>query len=333
MKRMLIAATLLFVAPHAWAGDDAGAAAAPAEDHSEAALRAAERATARELTFEGIQAFEDADYSLARSKFERALSLVRAPTVALWLGRTLERQGQLVQAREFYFEATRIPVVGDQQIQERAQQQATERLEAIDARIPRIRCVISGAPADAVTATLNGGPVPSALLGAPIPVNPGTHEVVVTWRDQSARKTLTVKEGELGVALLFVATDVVAPAKAAPAAASNSPFKRVESPPAPARRAAVAPIGWFAVGGAGLLLGTVSAFIGLNRRDELLARCDGHECGPDQHDAVRAYNRARVVSVLGFAVGAAGVSVGTVLLRRRPPPPPESASTARAIAP
>jgi hypothetical protein len=333
MNRILLAATLLLVAPRALAGDDAGAASAPSEAHSDAALRAAERATARELTFEGIQAFEDADYSLARSKFERALSLVRAPTVALWLGRTLELQGQLVQAREFYFEATRTPVVGDQQIQERAQQQATERLEALDARIPRIRCVISGAPADAVAATLNGGPVPSALLGAPIPVNPGTHEVVVTWRGQSARKTLTVKEGELGVALLSLAADGIPPVKPEPAPASSSPFKRVESPSAPARGAAVAPISWFAVGGAGLLVGTVAAFVGLNRRDELLARCDGRECGPDQHDAVRAYNQARVVSVLGFAVGAAGVSVGTVLLRRRPPPPPESASTARAIAP
>lgn len=171
-------------------------ALAPAAAHAQA-IDSTTRSTARQLGTEGVQAYEAGRYDEASDKLERAYQLLKAPSLALWSGRALERRGNLVEASERYLEATRLPIEGtdDKSVQQKAQADAQAAHDELQPRIPRLLIEVHGATSSDVKLTIGGATVPSAVIGTPIPVDPKRIEVEAEHEGHTVRADVSVGEG------------------------------------------------------------------------------------------------------------------------------------------
>lgn len=211
-------------------------ALAPAPAQAQA-IDSATRSAARQLGTEGVQAYEAGRYDEASDKLERAYQLLKAPSLALWSGRALERRGNLVEASERYLEATRLPIEGtdDRTVQQQAKADARAAHDALQPRIPRLLIEVHGAPSSDVKLTIGGAAVPSAVIGTPIPIDPKRIEVRAEHEGHTVRADVSVGEGSSAkVVIRFQgnqsSAEVTATA-AAPSAAAGDPAPSTSATP------------------------------------------------------------------------------------------------------
>jgi len=136
------------------------------------------RATARALADEGMSFFEKKQYADALDRFDRAAAIIQAPTITLHAARALDKLGRLVEAAERYRTCINTPLEDKAPEAFRAAQEAARsELQALTPRIPSIEIAIKGPGADEAVITLDGKPVPKALIGVKTLVNPGEHKI------------------------------------------------------------------------------------------------------------------------------------------------------------
>ena len=146
----------------------------------------ATKAAARDLGKDGIALFEAGDFAGALEKLSRADALVRLPSTGLLVARALAKTGKLVEASEKYLAVTAIPPAGEEnETQTRARATATQEREALAPRLPTLKVELDAELVGA-TVTLDGRPLPAALLGVKRPTNPGEHALAAvleggTW--------------------------------------------------------------------------------------------------------------------------------------------------------
>lgn len=157
---------------------------------------AAARATARQLGEEGMKAYDKGDCAVAVEKLGRAHDLVHVPTLAFYSGKCLEKLGRLVEASERYLDATRDTVeAGAAQAQRTAQVESERARKALLPRLASVEIVLKPLAPDA-SVTLDGKPLPAAMLGVKRPIDPGEHEIVVLRAGTQTPRKISVKEGE-----------------------------------------------------------------------------------------------------------------------------------------
>lgn len=313
----------------AWALAPSLAWAAPVTDTT--------RAAARSLGADGVKAYQAAEYATATDKLERAYQLLKVPSLGLWSARALEKVGKLVEANERYLEVTRLAVSGgDEAIQKKAQQDAEHELEAVAARIPTVTIQIKGADPSAVTLTLDSEPVASVLIGQPQPLDPGIHHLVGSLGANRVTRDVTIASGENAVTVLTFAPPPVGlfasgPPKTGAEAGPTSPSNDSSG----AHRSAQRTLGFVAlgVGGAGLVLGGVTALLASGKRSEIKdsSACSDYHCLASESSLVDSYNSLRTVSSIGLISGAVVASAGVVLLLTSPSA--ESPRTALVLGP
>ncbi len=90
-------------------------------------------------------------------------------------------------------------------------------LQALEPRLPYLTITVSGDGAVDAVVTMDGKPVPNALVGVPAPVDPGEHELQATGNEvQSAVAKVSLAEGARdSVALELVSAPGVMPPGAA----------------------------------------------------------------------------------------------------------------------
>lgn len=295
----------------------------------------AARAAARDLGNEGVKAYQQGDYAKAKERLERAYSVVRAPTLALWLGRTLVQQGLLVEASEVLLEATRLSATGgDLAVQTKAQKDAEADRNLLLPRLARLTVMVENVPSGQAQASIDGKPLAAALIGVEHPANPGKRVVSVTADGQTQQQEVTLAEGAReSVVFRFDAPEAVAPTPAVPDPAAAAPPAPAEpsSPPPPvepirslASPAPAAPLmdegsgqttPWYVyaawgLGGIGIATGTVAGVLAMKKRDgpALSQACTDDRCAPWASSDVDQYNTLRMVSTVGFVAGVVGVS-------------------------
>jgi len=135
-----------------------------------------ERATARDAANNGRAAFDAGQYEKAIDSFSRAEQLVHAPPHLLFLARAQVKLGRLVAARESYLKITRetLSAKAPKAFVD-AQTAAEQEQGAVDARLPSVTVVLQGAPADGVVVQMDGTTLPAAMIGIPLPADPGQH--------------------------------------------------------------------------------------------------------------------------------------------------------------
>lgn len=207
--------------------------------------------------------------------------------------------------------------------QEEREAFAREHIEALAKRLSTVRVIVASAPAGA-TIALDGAAVP--LADAPLPVDPGNHRVEVTAPGHAPWSTTFTIDREGSVREIHV--PALAPVGAAPAA----PPPGATPGPTPVADAATGEDGGipplaiigFSVGGAGLLVGSVTGLVAIGQTSDIEDRCTAGACPPSEQDDIDAADTMANVSNVGFALGLVGIGVGVVALVIDDEPPPAS---------
>ena len=300
----------------------------------------AARAAARELGNQGVQAYQQGDYATASERLQRAYQVIRAPSLALWLARSLVARGMLVEASEIFLQATRIPIVGGERaVQEQAQKDAAADRAALLPRLAGLTVAVDGAAGGQALVTVDGVSIADALIGVDRPTNPGTRIVEVTCGGHTERQELSLSEGQHQTARFQCAPSPPVATGPGPGPEPGTPGQSVApaSQPAPAQappivapstgqgapeadQGAARATPWYtyvawSVAGAGIALGAGTGYLAIEKRDtsELKQGCSGTSCSPNVEAAVNDYNDLRTLSTIGFVVGGVGLASAAFL--------------------
>jgi hypothetical protein len=292
------------------------------------------KGAARELSSQGKEDFDAGRFEGAAQKFQRAFDVAKVPTLALWSARSRSKLGQLVAASELYRQALQLTPnevwVGN--TQQEAQAEAQAELDALTPRIPKLRITVVGGQPSEVALSVDGVSVPSALVGADRPSDPGKRRVVGKRGGETADVVVELKERETKEVILKFSGAPIAPSVPSPApgpaAASPSPILA----PSPAAAtisdrstgSTQRTLGWIGlgVGAAGIIEGAVTGIFVVQRYSKLKDGCPGGVCNPTLVDGYRLdmYNALRTASMVGFVVGGVGLAAGATLLLTSPSP-------------
>jgi hypothetical protein len=219
-----------------------------------------------------------------------------------------------------------------------AQSDAVKERKALLPRIPQLTIVVEGASDPAsVKVTIDGSEVPSALLGAKRPTDPGSHTVEASIGGQTKRETVALAEGEQKQVRLTL--DATAPPPdgppllASPAEpGTNSDDTTAQAPTDGGAGGMQRTLGYVSlgIGGAALIVGAITGGVALKTRGDLNEACeevDGTKlCGPDEHDQVDTYNTMRIVSGATLIAGGVFAAAGLVSLLTAPSDDPQGAA-------
>jgi len=275
---------------------------------------AADRATARTLAQEGYVALSTKDYPTAIDRYTRALSLVHAPTLLRDLARAQAGIGRLVEAHENYSLIIREGVAADAPPPwAKAVDDAKVEIAAIASRLAWVTITVTGPAHPRVT--IDGVPIGEGSLDVKRPENPGRHEVrAMAQGYYTAKKAVSLHEGE-SVKIAFELED--APPDAAPKDEELSGKVSVATVVDPAWRKPVT-IGAFALGGAGIVVGSIAGIVAMSKHNQLAAVCPNTSCKPAYQSDNDSYHAVGMVSTIAFVAGGLGVGTGVVLLLVKP---------------
>jgi hypothetical protein len=282
--------------------------------HAADELSSADRATARTLAQEGYVALRDKDYTTAVDRFTRALAIIHAPTLLRDLARAQVGLGRLVDAHENYNTIIREGVAPDApQPWVKAVADAKAEITPISERLPWITITVAGPAHPRVT--IDGAPIAEAALGVKRPADPGRHEIrAMAAGYYTAKKSITLKDGE-SLNIAFELED--APQNAAPKDEEETGKVSVATVVDPPWRMPVT-IGAFALGGAGIALGSVTGILAMTKRNQLATGCPNRSCGPAYKAKLENYHTLGTISTIGFVAGGVGAAAGVVLLLVKP---------------
>jgi hypothetical protein len=262
-----------------WGVGDAHAQSAPTDQ---------QKAAARAAAGEGIEAFKQGKYDKALELLQRAEAVIHAPTHVLMIARSQAALRQLVEASEAYLAVTREELDPKAPAAFRkAKDDAKQELAELSPRIPTVVVRAKPEGVSGLAVTIDGKPMPSALVGLKQPINPGKHIYRATAPGYLPREAEleSVERGASEVELTL-AKDPSAPAVAsAPTVAPPSaPSGAVAPAGAPKPRGLgggqVAGIALLSVGIAGA--GAAGAFLGLHLdRTGAAAALFDAECVPN----------------------------------------------------
>jgi hypothetical protein len=292
-----------------------------------------ERAGARAVALEGVRAFQEERWADAVDLLTRAESLVHAPTHLLYLARAQQRLGHWVSAREAYLKLTRETIApGAPRAFHDAQAAAKRELPSLEPKIPTLKVQVSGTQGKPVSVTVDGKPLPSALIGAANPIDPGPHRIEASAAGLTAGPVaVDLKEGAREtVALQMKASAGSAPslpAAAAPVEEAGPPALSPSTTSVPADEAPVASsvnglriASYVAlgVGVVGLGAGTYFGFQSKSKRDEANEICPNPKrCPVTEREEVDGLDddsgTAQQRAVIAFIAGGVGVAAGVTL--------------------
>jgi Tetratricopeptide repeat len=301
--------------------------ALPATAWAQAQPSGADRATARALAHEGVEAQKHGQYDLAVDRFQRASALVHAPTLLLGLARAQVATGKLVEANETYQQILREPLgPGAPAAFVKAVDEAKHDSPDLAARLSWVTLAVVGPPADSVVVQLDGVTVPSAAVGVRLACNPGAHVVKAsaTGFDPAEQHFAMSEAGQQTISVTLRAQPAAAPAPTPAAVAATTPPADVDlhpPSPSPEHRSSwqkSAGIGALTIGAIGLVGGGVTGVLALTRHASLSDECPGGHCSSAHSGDVTTYRTLANVSTVATIVGAAGTVAGITLLLTSP---------------
>lgn len=273
---LIFASSLLAVSP--WA----------AAQSSKAAIAETAFTRGKELMAEGKPAE-------ACPKFEESHRLDPSVGALLNMGRCYEQLGRTASAWVRYKEATTLARSLGQTERETV---ARDFAKALEPKLSRVR-IEATKRLEGMKITRNGEEVGLALLGDPLPVDPGMTEIKVTapgfapWSTQIE----IAKEADLKTVLI---PELKPEAGAGGGSGSNG-----------MRTAAFVTMG---VGVAGLALGGVFGGLAVGEKNAADPLCPEKACNSEGFAHIETAKSRALVSSVGLGVGAAAVGAGVVLL-------------------
>jgi hypothetical protein len=167
---------------------------------------------------------------------------------------------------------------GDEAVQKSAKADAQSELDALTPRIPNVVVNVEGANPSAVSVSIDGTALSSALLGEPRPINPGAHHIVGTRGSDRVEVSVTVAEGEKKTALLRFTPEAAA-ANATPASPKSTAAPNDNAAPQAPTASSSGP--WRTIGVVTGAVGVVG--IGVGAAFGLKAKSSNNQSNADGH--------------------------------------------------
>jgi hypothetical protein len=300
------------------------ASAAHAAEPSEA-----DRATARNLAREGYDALQKKDYERAEDRFRRADALVHAPTIVVDHARALTGLGRFVEACERYNLVIREGVPANAPWPwKQAVADATKELAAIEPRRAWLKVTVKGASKPQVL--VDTDEVPSASLGVPRATDPGQRRVRVSANGfRPSEQLVELAEGEKREVVVELDPLPIEDVTLEEDAPEPPPTQTIVVTKQDDTLMYVA----FGVGGAGIIVGSVTGFLALSARSKVADECPGSgkcKLPPGTFERVvsdrSSYRQLGTISGVSYGVGFAAAAAGAALFLTREPdePPPRT---------
>lgn len=284
---------------------------------------ATDNAAADALFRSARKLFVEKKYDQACPKFQQSLALSKRLGTLLNLATCHEREGKTASA---WTEFNQAIALARQEHSARRERYAEHHAHALAAELSRITLNVPKDLTDA-SLTLDGNKIGSGAWGTPLPVDPGTHQVEVEApgrKPWSKQVTISAHGGTIQLQIPELETQTAAPAAPAPTPAKTprSAPAHDQNPPAEASNIGHT-FGWVALGIGAVGVG-VGSYFGLrtfSSKSDANKHC-GSAIGQSNsqlcdQQGVDLRNQAKTdatLSTISFAVGAAGVAAGVVLL-------------------
>jgi len=230
----------------------------------------------------------------ALDRYRRADRIMEVPTTRIAVAHALAKIGRLVEARDAAVETQRMPPHPKEPAAFRLAREEAARLEReMSERIPTLAVTVQGLAEDETPSVLiDGKPRPEP--GTPIELNPGRHDVVAQVPGSPAMKqAFDLQERERRTVVLTV-----------------TPREREEAPKGAGGTPTLAYVG-FGVGITGVAVGAVTGLVAMRRSTDLEDQCAGTVCPTSYEDDIASARTMAKVSNITFAIGLAGLAVGT----------------------
>jgi hypothetical protein len=273
---------------------------------------AADIESARQLYNQGVELRDKGDLPGALEKLRAAHALGNTPITGLELCRTHAALKQPVEAREVCLGVARIaPTAAETPRSQEARAEAGRLAEQMKAHIGLLRLRITGVPPGrAPTVVVDGVLVPTAALGEPRAVDPGSHDIMAkVGRGPESRARIDVREGETKDLDLAVQALADEPPPPPPGAQPQGPYAYPPSRPPEKKGSSLGTVGFVIAGVAGGI-GAVAGLVALSGKSELDDKCANKICGVDEHDALDRAKTWGNVSTGMFVVAGAGLVLG-----------------------
>jgi hypothetical protein len=289
-------------------------------DPTQAEIAVARRHFEAAVSFEG-----EGQWQQAIRELEVAISIKETPGLRFHLGLCKERLGRLADAQLEYERTSGIIKAGI--TAEDVERLLAPKLEDIRRRVPTLTVQL---PPDVKEADLqiDGVPVNRALVGTAIPLNPGTHALVVYAAGRRAYHVqVTLGEGASVTQAAELVPDVLALMPSPPSRPVPQPAERPVAPPSGSGR------GWVLAGeGAMTIAGLASGLVFMlnasadkTHKEDLQSRIDatgqGQVCKApstalvdtcsDLESTISAQHRDTALEIAGFST--AGVGLGALI--------------------
>ena len=262
----------------------------------------ADRDAARAHAIAGKKLFEAGKLDDSIDRFQKAEAIIHAPPHLLYIARVLDKQGKVLAARDTYAELVAEPVdATTPRAFKRAVDEGKSELPAVQARVPKLTVRVAGPEARAVTLTIDGA---AAEVGQAQELETGEHAVAADadgWTGASQRVSLKVSDAK--EVTLTLGAAIMAPPHA------DEPDESASS------ELPILPIAIAGVGVAGLVVGTVTGVIALNKAHELKTICEGLDPCPSENEKLKkSAEKYATVSTVTLVVGGVLVAGGTTWL-------------------
>lgn len=270
----------------------------------------ADKELAQKLFAEGMAAIQAGDQPAGCAKLKDSMKLFVVANTLFNVAQCEERDGHLVAALDYWQRGLGLVEEKDPRAKV-----ASERIDALSPRVPRVRVVIPPGQT-ATTVLLDDVEIPEAALSRPLPLDAGRHSLVVRvagHQDRRYELILAEKERTEFVATPGPATVVEKPAASASASSSVS----IPPPPPPSNGQRTA---GFVVGGVGVAAFIVAGVTGglVPSKSDALATCRSNSGCVNEAELLTAYRAVLVTNAVAFGVGVAGVGAGLVMILTAP---------------
>jgi|SRR6478736_248655 len=290
---------------------------------------ATETAAARSLAVDGLKLAQAGKCDEAIPKLERSEKLHHSPIVLSQLGECQVNAGKLVEGTEMLRRVLREPLPANPSpALSKAYQRAQTVLDGAKPKIAGLTVSIAIPQGADLKLTVDGSVVPNTLVDSELPADPGDHVVEATapgylkatsrvTLGSADKKTVTLKlevDPNAPTPVAVSPTPEAAPAPVAHAAAAK-PIAETSAPPeAPRKTPSKAPAyaAW-SVGVIGVGVGTAFGVMAMKGKSNLDGQCQGNSCPPSTSGDVDSAKLKGNISTVAFAVGGAGLVLGTVL--------------------
>jgi hypothetical protein len=279
------------------------------------------KATAEALFNKGRDAAKRGDLATACAAFEESERLDPAPGTMFNLGDCEEKLGHLAAAWQWFQEASlKLPP------SDKRRALVDARVAALEARLPRLAIRLAPDAPEGTTITRDTIELRTASLGASLPLDPGTHQVVVSAPGHSERRIVVgIKEGEQKELVVGPGPATVVPPAAVvavvpPPAPTKAPPARPAEPAPKSTRPDTKMLGYVigGVGVAGIGTALVLGAVALEKKHTVTA----DNCNPETHtcdsqegvDAASAGSTLATASTVTFIIGAAAVGAGVYFI-------------------